>query len=177
MGQEPSDWDSCDGCKPLEGQICMLSLNSAHWVDDDVGDDDDDNNNDDDDDEEVFKWLMAAHPTRTSLLLCPTGSNGVSRKTDNRQNKTEKMQEPMAWIHLKCVFPFVFVLYLFFSWRILHMGFSWSKVYEFLIWSGKGFTNLRTWIKAMVNCNKTNRDIQTRAVRFPLEELMGSLHP
>lgn len=26
--------DSCDGCKPLEGQIRMLSLNSAHWVDD-----------------------------------------------------------------------------------------------------------------------------------------------
>ena len=59
---------------------------------DDDGDDDDNN----EDDEEVFKWLMAAHPTRTSLLLFPTGTNGVSRKTDNRQNKTEKCRN--SWL-------------------------------------------------------------------------------
>lgn len=142
--------DSCDGCKPLEGQICMLSLNSAHWVDD------------------VVMMMMIImkmikkyssgwwlHIPRELLYSCsPLVQMGFQEKLT-----TDKTRLKNAGIHgldpFKIYFSFVFFFFNFLCNEKWHMGCSWSKVYEILIWSGNGFTNLRAWIKAMVNCNKT----------------------
>lgn len=170
--------DSCDGCKPLEGQICMLSLNSAHWVDD------------------VVMMMMIImkmmkkyssgwwlHIPRELLYSCaPLLQMGFQEKLT-----TDKTRLKNAGIHgldpFKIYFSFVFVFFLYiflcnekyYIWAVHDPKFMnfWYEVVKVLLTCGLGS---RPWLSA-VKLGHTDQSCEKISFGRIDVEMMRSLHP